>query len=274
MAELQSIVHPTDFSEASMAAFFHALRIAVAAKASLTLLHVIAADEAREWSAFPHVRATLADWGLMKENEPTSAIAAKLGVTVKKVALAPHTTSQAVMAFLESHPADLIVLATEGRQGIARWMHDSVAEKLARTTKIPALFVPEKAKGFVDPDRGELHLRRVLVPVDREPNAQRTLGTLAELYGALGGIKPEQRLVHIGAKPPHLELPSRPGHAAPIAVRHGDVVDGIVKAATEWPPDLIAMATAGHDGFLDMLRGSTTERVLRQAPCPLLAVPA
>jgi nucleotide-binding universal stress UspA family protein len=33
------------------------------------------------------------------------------------------------------------------------------------------------------------------------------------------------------------------------------------------------MATEGHQGFLDALRGSTTERVLRGALCPVLAVP-
>jgi nucleotide-binding universal stress UspA family protein len=34
------------------------------------------------------------------------------------------------------------------------------------------------------------------------------------------------------------------------------------------------MATAGHADVLDALRGSTTERVLRLARCPVLAVPA
>jgi nucleotide-binding universal stress UspA family protein len=47
-----------------------------------------------------------------------------------------------------------------------------------------------------------------------------------------------------------------------------------VDDATEQPADLIAMATEGHKGFLDVLRGSTTERVLRDARCPVLAVPA
>jgi nucleotide-binding universal stress UspA family protein len=51
------------------------------------------------------------------------------------------------------------------------------------------------------------------------------------------------------------------------------VVETIVETAADWQADLIGMPTAGHDGFLDALRGSTTERVLRQAPCPLLAVP-
>jgi nucleotide-binding universal stress UspA family protein len=34
------------------------------------------------------------------------------------------------------------------------------------------------------------------------------------------------------------------------------------------------MATEGRHGFLDAVRGSTTERVLREAGCPVLAVPA
>jgi nucleotide-binding universal stress UspA family protein len=38
--------------------------------------------------------------------------------------------------------------------------------------------------------------------------------------------------------------------------------------------DLIAMATQGRDGFMDALRGSTTEQVLRATRCPVLAVPA
>ncbi len=58
-----------------------------------------------------------------------------------------------------------------------------------------------------------------------------------------------------------------------VTKAQGDVVGAIVAAATDWHADLIGMPTAGHHGFLDALRGSTTERVLRQAPCPVLTVP-
>jgi nucleotide-binding universal stress UspA family protein len=34
------------------------------------------------------------------------------------------------------------------------------------------------------------------------------------------------------------------------------------------------MSTDGRNGFLDALRGSHSERVLRRTPCPLLAIPA
>jgi nucleotide-binding universal stress UspA family protein len=54
--------------------------------------------------------------------------------------------------------------------------------------------------------------------------------------------------------------------------REGDVVAVILDAAAE--ADLIVMATEGEQGIIDALRGSVTERVVRDAPCPVLAVPA
>ena len=53
----------------------------------------------------------------------------------------------------------------------------------------------------------------------------------------------------------------------------GDVIEGIVETARRGGADLIVMCTDGRHGFLDALRGSHSERVLRQAPCPLLAIP-
>ena len=50
--------------------------------------------------------------------------------------------------------------------------------------------------------------------------------------------------------------------------------DAIVRTAGDRKADLIVMATQGHNGFLDALRGSTTDQVVRRAPCPVLAVPA
>ena len=47
----------------------------------------------------------------------------------------------------------------------------------------------------------------------------------------------------------------------------------IVDFAKAAPVDLIVMSTHGRTGFVHLLMGSVTERVLRRAPCPVLAVP-
>jgi nucleotide-binding universal stress UspA family protein len=51
------------------------------------------------------------------------------------------------------------------------------------------------------------------------------------------------------------------------------VVDAVLGEAESRSADLIVMTTQGHQGFLDALRGSTTEQVVRRAACPVLAVP-
>jgi nucleotide-binding universal stress UspA family protein len=55
--------------------------------------------------------------------------------------------------------------------------------------------------------------------------------------------------------------------------RRVPAVDETLAEAVARDADLLVMATQGHTGVLDALRGSVTERVLRQAPCPLISVP-
>jgi nucleotide-binding universal stress UspA family protein len=75
-------------------------------------------------------------------------------------------------------------------------------------------------------------------------------------------------------KAPVIDLPLGRGWSFETIVRQGEVVDEILKVEANWRPDLMVLGTQGHIDFLDALRGSTTERVLRGAHCPVLAVPA
>ena len=55
-------------------------------------------------------------------------------------------------------------------------------------------------------------------------------------------------------------------------VRRGTPHEEIVGAAKETGTDLIVIATHGHTGLKHFFLGSTTERVVRHAPCPVLVV--
>ena len=133
--------------------------------------------------------------------------------------------------------------------------------------------MPAKGRGFVDKRRGEVHLKRVLIPVDHEPKPASAIARIMSFAHLIAGIDAEERLLHAGTEAPAAPRLVEPHRRMPVAMRKGDPVEAIIDAAKDWPADLIGMPTAGHHGFLDALRGSTTERVLRQAPCPLLAVP-
>ena len=51
------------------------------------------------------------------------------------------------------------------------------------------------------------------------------------------------------------------------------MVEWILVAGGDFGADLIVMTTEGHTSLFDLLRGSTTERVVRGAHCPLLPIP-
>lgn len=57
-----------------------------------------------------------------------------------------------------------------------------------------------------------------------------------------------------------------------VEVRWGDAVEGIVSYAREQSIDLIATATHGRTGLSHVLLGSVAERIVREAPCPVLTI--
>jgi nucleotide-binding universal stress UspA family protein len=167
----------------------------------------------------------------------------------------------------------LIVLGTQGRTGLDHLLKGSIAEALFSRTSASTLFISPHARGFVDPITGEVKLRRVLLPVDHSPAPDRAIHTARELGRVLIGHEPKLDFVHVGSTAPEIldERAIRPR----VILRPGyDAAAGIIEATGELTPDMICMATAGRYGLLDALRGSTTQRVLRAAPCPVLATVA
>jgi len=57
-------------------------------------------------------------------------------------------------------------------------------------------------------------------------------------------------------------------------VEKKNILESILGTAKKVKAGLIVMSTEGRHGFLEALRGSQTEQVIGQAPCPVLAVPA
>lgn len=272
--EIRSILHPTDFSELSGMAFAHALRIALATRSTLHLLHVSQHDSGGVL-AFPHARRLLVQWGLSDAEDPPWTVADKLGIEVHNSSIKWQEPVAGILGFLRDHDCDLIVLATHGRDGLAYLLKGSVSETVSRRSAIPTLFVAPGARGFVSQVNGDLRLRRALVPVDFSPAPGRAIAAVQHIGRLLGGAEIAVDLIHVGRSAPsvHAETPHAP--ALPeVILRQGNVVQSIVDAAIEFEVDLIGMPTAGHDGILDALRGSTTDRVIRHAPCPILAVPA
>jgi len=52
------------------------------------------------------------------------------------------------------------------------------------------------------------------------------------------------------------------------------VIDGLIGAANDWHAELMVVGTKGESAVMEILLGSTTKRLIKKAPCPVLAIPS
>lgn len=263
------ISHATDFSPEGQVAFQHALRLAQLHRCRLDLLHVRRPQEEDHFARFPHVREVLVRWGALAPGAAVEDIAAQTGVRVRKVDISDSDAVDGLSTFLLGHRPDLLVMATHGRSGLNAWLSGSVSRAVAEATRIPALLFGPNAAPFVAAEDGTLDLQRVLVPVAASPSPARAILALGDI---LQPVPVAWDFLTVGEDLP--VLADDDGRPIPIRTVEGDVVETILAQADATGGGLIGMATAGQRGFLDFLRGSTTEQVVRRARWPVLAVPA
>jgi nucleotide-binding universal stress UspA family protein len=274
MLPFRRIFHPTDFSAADRAAFAHAVKLTCLAQGELTMMHVDPTIERKDFEDFPRIRPLLARWGVLPEGSSKEDVR-ELGVQIKRVRAVADDATGAILQQLMAHPTELLVLSTHQREGLARLTHHGVAEPLARGAHARTLFVPADVEGFVSAETGRTSLTRVLIPIAHTPHPQPAIDLAAALASALGSENVLFELVHLGKEtdPPKFTHPERPGWSWNTLIAKGDPVEWILVAGRDFGADLIVMTTEGHTSLFDLLRGSTTERVVRGAHCPLLAIP-
>ncbi|HYW69920.1 MAG TPA: universal stress protein, partial [Pyrinomonadaceae bacterium] len=229
---IESVLHPTDFSEGSLVAFYHALKAALLAKSRLTLLNVSSGDSQME--DFPAVRETLERWELLPKGSPRSAVQ-QLGLGVEKIIAQPGDPVKSVLAFLHRHKVDLIVLAASDHSGRVKWLGKSVSQPIARTAWQMTLFIPANSKGFVSPEDGTVSIGRILIPVAQSPRAQPAVYAAARLVRQLKAPQGDFCLMHVGdAKSmPAVHCPHVDGWTWSKTLRSGEVIQNIIGAAKD-----------------------------------------
>jgi nucleotide-binding universal stress UspA family protein len=139
--------------------------------------------------------------------------------------------------------------------------------------------------------------RKVLIAVDSEPVAVHAADVGVELARSLNA---DVALIHVidtvpaygadtGISPGELAAQARQDGKTLMAgfrerlslqpsalefVVSGSPPDEIVKAAREWPADLIVIGSHGRGGVQRALLGSVAEGVMRHALCPVLVIRA
>jgi len=148
MASIRRILHPTDFSSASRAAFARAVEMARDNRAELMLAHVMTlyvpvAGEGymppKLWDEM--VASTRAH--ATKQLDALAARASKGGVRAKTLLLegVPH---ERIARAAKGQRADVIVMGTHGRTGLAHLFLGSVAERVVASAPCPVMTVRGK----------------------------------------------------------------------------------------------------------------------------------
>ena len=269
---IERVLHPTDFSESSLVAFYHALKTALVAKSKLTLLHV-STKAGSQWSDFPGIRQTLERWGALPQGSPKSSVA-ELGIAASKILANEEPPVDAVLRYLEKNRTDLIVLATSRRAHVP-WLGRSVSAPVTRKAGQMTLLIPGDVKGFVCGEDGSVKLNRILIPIAKTPRPEAALKAAARLVRKFECPEGTFTVLHVGDSNtmPALRYPEVPGWTWKKELRTGDIIEGIVDTAKSLQANMIVMATDGRNGFLDGIRGSHSERVLRHSASTLLTVP-
>lgn len=262
----------TDLTTASLPAFHHALALALAARAKLTLLY-IGPDHHDEvnWPAFPKVRDTLIAWGRLAPGTEKSDVATKLGVEVRKHAFRDQSRLQGLKAFLRQHHTDLVVsCATPGGTG---WFCEPGVEGMVRANLGHLLLLPTDHSGFINADNGQCTLSHIVMPVTTHPDPSTAARLCEQLLPALCQETPHITLLHVGNKgsAPLLETDTGNVHWQ-WQYAQGPVQGLIQSHVMEQAAGLLVMPSAGRPGLWQSLRHSHTEQMLTHAPCPVLVV--
>ena len=145
MSRLRRILHPTDFTRASTAAFKRAVARAKADRAQLLIAHVLAptVPMAGEGYISPKVYDDLETSAEKYAQKRLAALQAKARAAgVKAVTLLlDGVADQQIVRAARLKKADLIIMGTHGRSGLAKFFLGSVTSRVVATAHCPVLTV-------------------------------------------------------------------------------------------------------------------------------------
>jgi nucleotide-binding universal stress UspA family protein len=293
---IQRIMCPIDFSDTSRGALKHALAIAKWYESSITALHVI------DLPILPEPPILFAEPGIeTPTSERRQLLLEKLRGWLEPADRAGVKTEAIVD---EGQPAtrildrastlgtDLIVIGTHGLSGFERFVVGSVAEKVLRKAACPVMTVPPAAVSDakvpyarllcpVDFSEPSLEALRFAFSLAQESDARLTIlhvfdwpaddELIVEQFEApefKALVESRARVRLEGLVSPEVRVWCRPE----TKVGYGKPYRHILATAEAEGTDLIVMGVRGRNALDLALLGSTTNHVVRRAPCPVLTL--
>jgi nucleotide-binding universal stress UspA family protein len=302
MYPFRNILFPTDFSSHAHAALKYAAAFAREGRGRVLLLNVQDAKVPANLVTMPEYVFDDQDnnWLLQLRAQAKELLTDPLltGVEADPLFMEGDPAAQVARAAVD-HEIDLITVATRDRSRLSRALGGSIAEEIVAESPCPVLTIRPPQHDFVEHRGGHTQIRmnRVLLATNFRPSSAAATQLASAMASQLGAelhavyvigdyfeqisvMFPEGGLAaltrfrsHVQERMAHL---SRSGGPTQTHILEGRPYQEIVKLAANLDADMIVLGTAVHGSLFgsNQVLGSEIERVIRNAPCPVLCVPA
>jgi nucleotide-binding universal stress UspA family protein len=299
----RNILFPTDFTPHARSALKYAAAFARHAGGRIVLLSVQTAEVPLNLMSMPaHAfQEEEKQWLGRLRSQVSELLVDPLfdGVEVEPVLVAGEPAHEIATA-VRNYDIDLVTVVTHGRRGLARALWGSTAEEIIAEAPCPVLTLRPPQHDFVEDlaPQKEIRLKRILLATNFRPSSIAATNLARELAAAANAelhaiyvigdyfeqisvMFPEgghSALSRMRAEVnDHMQTFAREGqNEVRTHVAEGRPYAEIVRVAAEIDADLIMIGTSVHASLFGgaPALGSEIERVVRNAPCPVLCVPS
>ena len=303
MYPFHNILFPTDFGVHSRPALKYAAAFARDSNGRLVIVNVQDEKVPSNLLALKQhaLEAQERRWLLQLQTETRELLADALlkNVDVETVFVEGDAPSEVAQVAVD-YGADLITVMTRTRKRFSRAFGASMAEDIIAEAPCPVLAIRSPQHEFVhERDTGiHLHLKRIFLATNFRPSsvaatqlatqianftgaqlhAVYVIGDYFEQISAMfpeGGLAALTRLrSYVSERMSHLA--DSGDRRVQTHIAEGRPYEEVVRLAARQDADLIVIGTAVHNSLFggSVVLGSEVERVIRNAPCPVLCVPA
>lgn len=282
MIQIERILCPTDFSSESDRALRYAIAIAKTYGSTLVAVYCPL--------SFPDSQERERIHGHFETAIRSHTGIGKHALKDRELIIREGDPDEEILRLASEQRIDLIVMNSRRRPKTAALL-GSTAESVCRTAPCPVMVIHPDEREFVGATTGEIDLKRILAAHDFSNDSE-----LAVRYAASLAQENQAELHLIHVIPPLTGAPMNT--ASPLmeeefqrssrlmqqsipseshlwcevrhAVRQGQPYREILNYAEEQEIDLICLGVHGAGFAMRALFGSNADRVLRQAPCPVL----
>jgi nucleotide-binding universal stress UspA family protein len=302
MALFKNILFPTDFTPHARSALKYAAALARHAGGRIVLLSVQNAKVPSNLMTMPPhlLESEETRWLAQLREEVESLLADPLldGLEVEPLIVGGEPAHEIANA-ARDYDIDLITVVTHGRRGLARALWGSTAEEIIAEAPCPVLTLRPPQHDFVEQRaQARIRINRILLATNLRPSSvaatqlAREFSTeaQAELHAVYvigdyfeqisvmfpeGGQSALSRM-RAEVKGRMASFAAENGGGVVTRIAEGRPYAEIVRMAAKTDADLIVIGTTVHASLFGgaPALGSEIERVVRNAPCPVLCVPS